>query len=150
MSNIKKEIESLKAKIARLETEQKKAEMVKNALTNVNTQIDKILKDNGINFETFVRHNHKRISRILQKLEGQSHKATVKTKRASKKKSTRKSKQGVKAATSIKIPAGKYGNLPGNPDQVFEVKEKGPRPKVLKGYAEEIGLEDFLNQCRLD
>ncbi|MCU7916277.1 MAG: hypothetical protein KZQ65_10395 [Candidatus Thiodiazotropha sp. (ex Gloverina cf. vestifex)] len=51
---------------------------------------------------------------------------------------------------TIKIPAGKYGNLPAEPDKVFNVKEKGPRPKALKSYAEEIGLEAFLAQCRLD
>ncbi|MCG8116116.1 MAG: hypothetical protein N0E45_12275, partial [Candidatus Thiodiazotropha endolucinida] len=59
MSNIKKEIESLKAKIARLENEQKKAEIVKKALASANTQIDKILKDNGINFEAYIRHKSK-------------------------------------------------------------------------------------------
>jgi prefoldin subunit 5 len=148
MSNIKKEIESLRAKIARLENEQKKAEMVKTALANADSQIDKILKDNGITFETYIRHNYKRISRIIQKIEGVTEKA--KTKRSTQKKTTRRSKQGTKKAKVIKIPAGKYGNLPSNPDQVFEVKEKGPRPKLLKGYAEEIGLEAFMNQCRID
>jgi phosphotransferase system IIB component len=150
MANIKKQIDSLKAKITRLENEQKKEELVKKALANVNDQIDKILKENGINFETYIRHNHKRVSRIMQKLEGQTDKVKTDTKRTTKKKASRKSRQGAKTTASIKIPAGKYGNLPSNPDQVFEVKEKGPRPKVLKGYAEEIGLETFMEQCRLD
>ncbi|MEJ2694328.1 MAG: hypothetical protein P8166_15145, partial [Candidatus Thiodiazotropha sp.] len=51
---------------------------------------------------------------------------------------------------TVNIPAGKYGNLPSAPDQVFEVKEKGPRPKALKSYAEEVGLEAFFQQCRLE
>ena len=150
MANIKKQIESLKAEIARLENEQQKEELVKKALASANGQIDKILKDNGINFETYIRHNHKRVSRIMQKLEGETDKVKAETRRAAKKKTTRKSRQTSKTVATIKIPAGKYGNLPSEPDQVFEVKEKGPRPKVLKGYAEEVGLETFLNQCRLD
>jgi uncharacterized protein YydD (DUF2326 family) len=150
MANIKKQIDSLKAKIARLENEQKKEELVKKALANANEQIDKILKDNGINFETYIQHNYKRVSRIMQKLEGRIDKVKDEAKRTSKKKASRKARQSAKTVTSIKIPAGKYGNLPDNPDQVFEVKEKGPRPKVLKGYAEAIGLEAFMTQCRLD
>jgi hypothetical protein len=148
MSNIKKEIESLRAKIARLESEQEKAEMEKKALANATSQIDNILKENGISFETYVRHNQKRIIRFLQKFEDKSGKP--KTKPTTKKKTSRKRKQSAKTVPTIKIPAGKYGNLPDSPDQVFEVKEKGPRPKVLKCYAEEIGLEAFLSQCRLD
>lgn len=150
MSNIKKEIESLRAKIARLEAEQKKAEVVNKALSNASSQIDKVLKDNGINFETYIRHNYKRVNRIVQKITGQSDKTKTKTKPSTKKKRTRKGQRSGKTVASIKIPAGKYGNLPNNPDQVFEVKEKGPRPKLLKGYAEEVGLEAFMSQCRLD
>ena len=150
MSNIKKEIESLRSKIARLEAEQKKAEMVNKALSNASDQIDKVLKDNGINFETFIRHNYKRVSRIVQKIEGQSDKTKTRTKRPAKKKPVRKGQRSANTVATIKIPAGKYGNLPSNPDQIFEVKEKGPRPKILKGYAEEVGLEAFMSQCRLD
>jgi septal ring factor EnvC (AmiA/AmiB activator) len=150
MANIKKEIESLRAQIARLENEQKKAEMVKKAITNANDQIDKILKDNELSFEDYIRHNYKRVSRIIQKIEDQTDKVATKTKRSTKKKSARRGQQRAKTAATIKIPAGKYGNLPSNPDQIFEVKEKGPRPKILKGYAEEIGLEAFMQQCRIE
>lgn len=150
MSNIKKEIESLRAKIARLESEQKKAEVIQKALSSTNGQIDKILKDNGISFEIYVRHNYKRISRILQKMEGESGQKKTKSRQSVKKRQARKGPRAAKATTTIKIPAGKYGNLPSDPDQVIEVKEKGPRPKVLKHYAEEIGLEAFMSQCRLD
>ncbi|MES9969643.1 MAG: hypothetical protein ABW092_06380 [Candidatus Thiodiazotropha sp.] len=150
MSKIKKEIESLRAKIARLEAEQKKAEVVNKALNNASTQIDKVLKDNGINLETYIRHNFKRVNRVVQKIAGQSDQAKTKTRRSAKKKLARKGQRSNRAVASIKIPAGKYGNLPGNPDQVFEVKTKGPRPKLLKGYAEEVGLEAFMSQCRLD
>ena len=150
MSNIKKEIESLRAKIAHLENQQKKAEMVKKALANANSQIDKILKDNGISFDDYIRHNHKKVSRIIHKIEGKTDKLKAKTKRSTRKKAVRRSRQGGKTAAAIKIPAGKYTNLPSNPDQVFEVKEQGPRPKLLKVYAQEVGLETFMDQCRIE
>ncbi|MBT2969250.1 MAG: hypothetical protein B6D72_05520 [gamma proteobacterium symbiont of Ctena orbiculata] len=150
MANIEKEIESLRAKIARLENEQKKAEVQKKALGNASGQIDKILKDNGITLDAYVRHNYKKISRIMQKIAGQSAQAKTKSRKSTKKKAARRGGRTAKAVATIKIPAGRYGNLPDNPDQVIEVKEKGPRPKVLKRYAEEIGLEAFMSQCRLD
>ncbi|MEW8606458.1 MAG: hypothetical protein AB2594_17145, partial [Candidatus Thiodiazotropha sp.] len=87
-----------------------------------------------------------KISRIMQKIEGESAQAKTKSRKSTKKRVAR----SAKTATAIKIPAGRYGNLPSNPDQVIEVKEKGPRPKILKRYAEEIGLEAFMSQCRLD
>jgi phage host-nuclease inhibitor protein Gam len=150
MANLKKEIESLKAKIARLEDEQKKAELVEKALGSTAGQIDKILKDNGISFEAYIRHNYKKVSRIMQKMDGQSAETKAKSKKSVKKKQLRKEPRAAKAAATIKIPAGRYGNLPDDPDQIIEVREKGPRPKVLKRYAEEIGLEAFMTQCRLD
>ncbi|MEW8506651.1 MAG: hypothetical protein AB2598_08080 [Candidatus Thiodiazotropha sp.] len=150
MANIEKEIESLRAKIARLEKEQKKAEMQKKALSAASGQIDKILHDNGINLETYVRHNYKKISRIMQKIEGQSTQTKATSKKSDKKRRLRRGGRTTKPAVTIKIPAGRYGNLPNSPDEVIEVKEKGPRPKVLKRYAEEVGLEAFMSQCRLD
>jgi prefoldin subunit 5 len=150
MANIKKEIESLRAKIAQLENQQKKAEMVERAVANANSQIDKVLKDNGISFEAYIRHNHKKVSRIIHKLGDQTDKLKAQAKRSTKKKPARKSRQDAKTTATIKIPAGKYANLPSDPEQVFEVKEKGPRPKPLKAYAQEVGLEAFMAQCRIE
>lgn len=153
MSSIKKEIESLRTKLARLEKEQKKAEQQEQALAAVQNQIDKLLKDNGLTLEAYIRSNQSQISRILAKIEREKGKQATSTasrpgakKRATKKKRARSRKPTV----TVKIPAGKYGNLPSAPEQLFEVKEKGPRPKALKAYAEEIGLEAFLAQCRLE
>ncbi|MEW8429822.1 MAG: hypothetical protein G8D61_08925, partial [gamma proteobacterium symbiont of Ctena orbiculata] len=84
MANIEKEIEGLRAKIARLENEQKKAELQKKALNNASGQIDKILKDNGINLDAYVRHNYKKISRIMQKIEGESAQAKTKSRKSTK------------------------------------------------------------------
>ena len=152
MPNIQKEIESLRAKIARLEKEQQKAEQETQALNTASDQIDKILKENGVSFEAYIGYHLKKVSRIIHKIEGQQSAHTpAPAKKTSKKRVARKGgRKTGKAALTIKIPAGKYGKLPNQPEQVFEVKEKGPRPKVLKAYAEEVGLETFLSQCRLN
>ncbi|MCU7935048.1 MAG: hypothetical protein KZQ99_09230 [Candidatus Thiodiazotropha sp. (ex Dulcina madagascariensis)] len=150
MANIKKEIDSLKAKIARLEKEQEKAEQEKKALDAANSQIDKILKDHDISFEAFIRFHHKRASRIIHKVDGETGDGATQAKRAGKQRVARKSRKPANTKATIKIPAGKYANLPSDPKQVFAVKEKGPRPKALKAYAQEIGLEAFLSQCRVE
>ncbi|MEJ2610024.1 MAG: hypothetical protein P8179_07990 [Candidatus Thiodiazotropha sp.] len=150
MPNIKKEIESLKAKIARLEIEQQKAEEEAQAINTANEQIDKILSETGVSLEAYIGFNLKKFSRIVHKIEGQQPDALkVSTQKTTKKRGSRKGRRASKPTLTVKIPAGKYGNLPNQPDQIFEVKEKGPRPKLLKAYAEEVGLEIFLNQCRL-
>ncbi len=150
MANIKREIETLRAKIARLEKEQKKSEQQQKALSQVQSQIDKILKENGITFEAYIRSQQPLISRLLAKIERVKGKAETPVKRVSKKKvATKKRRPRKAAAAQIKIPAGQYGNLPADPAQRYVVKEKGPRPKALKAYAEEIGLEAFLAKCRI-
>lgn len=153
MANIKREIESLRAKIARLEKEQEIAEQQERALAVVEEQIDKLLKDNGLSLEAYIRSHYAQVSRIVAKIEREKTAHTAEpAKGAGKKKSVAKKARarGKKPSLTVKIPAGKYANLPAAPDQVFVVKEKGPRPKILKAYAEEIGLESFFEQCRLD
>jgi predicted nucleic acid-binding Zn-ribbon protein len=152
MASIKKEIESLRAKIARLEEAQQKAEQREKALAALQGQIEKLLKDNGLSLEDYVRGNFVQVNRIIAKIAREKEKQapTVSTGRVSKKKAAVKKRgRSKKAKLSVKIPAGKYNNIPAAPDKVFEVKEKGPRPKALKEYAEEIGLEAFFNQCRI-
>ncbi|MCU7850646.1 MAG: hypothetical protein KZQ80_00390 [Candidatus Thiodiazotropha sp. (ex Monitilora ramsayi)] len=150
MANIKKEIETLRAKIARLEQEQEKEEQRKKALDAVQAVIDKTLRENGISFEAYIRSNYTQIKRIVAKIEKRGGPSDTPPKRVIKKRAAGKRRKSRKVTVTIKIPAGKYGNLPAEPDTVFNVKEKGPRPKALKSYAEEIGLEAFLAQCRLD
>jgi hypothetical protein len=151
MPNIKKEIDTLKAKLARLEKEQEKAARESQAVKQASDEIDKILKQQDISLESYVAHNLKKISRIVNKLEqpqqGTQEKATTKKTR---KKVTRKKRAARTPTVTVKIPAGNYSKLPDNPDQVYVVKEKGPRPKALKAYAEQVGLEAFLEQCRID
>ncbi|MCU7843440.1 MAG: hypothetical protein KZQ93_06335 [Candidatus Thiodiazotropha sp. (ex Monitilora ramsayi)] len=150
MANIKKEIESLRAKIARLEQEQQKEEAQKKALATVQALVDKTLKENDISFEAYVRKNYTQIKRIVTKIEKERGQADTTTKRTRKKTGPVKKRRARKATVTIKIPAGRYGNLPADPKAEFQVKEKGPRPKALKAYAQEIGLEAFLESCRLD
>jgi phenylalanyl-tRNA synthetase beta subunit len=153
MANIKKEIESLRAKIARLEKEQKQAEAQEKALAVVQDQIDKLLKDNDLTLEAYIRKNYSQVSRVVAKIARERGASTAEpAKRASKKKVSAKKRAARRKqpTRTVKIPAGRYGNLPSAPELIFEVKEKGPRPKPLKAHAEEIGLEKFLEQCRLD
>ena len=153
MASIKKEIESLRAKIARLEKEQKKAEEREKALGAMQDQIGKLLKENGLSLEDYIRGNFAQINRIVSKISREKTKQApaATSGRASKKRTTAKKHAGSKKPKlDVKIPAGKYSNIPTAPDKVFEVKEKGPRPKLLKAYAEEIGLEAFFSQCRMD
>jgi alpha-acetolactate decarboxylase len=154
MASIKKEIETLRAKIAHLEAEQKKTEQREKALAALEQQIDKLLKENDLSLEDYIRSNFAQVNRIVVRIarekERQAAPATPKRRSSKKKAAVKKRSRSAKAKLGIKIPAGKYGNLPSAPEQVFEVKEKGPRPKALKSYAEEVGLEAFLNQCRLE
>jgi hypothetical protein len=152
MPNIKKEIDTLKAKLARLEKEQEKAARESQAVKQASDEIDKILKQQDISLESYIAHNLKKISRIVNKLE-QPQQGTQEKKAATKKtrkKVTRKKRAARTPMVTVKIPAGSYSKLPDNPDQVYVVKEKGPRPKALKAYAEQVGLEAFLEQCRID
>jgi hypothetical protein len=152
MANITKEIASLRAQIARLEKEQKQAEEREKALAAVQSQIDALLKQHGLTLETYIRSNFAQISRIMAKIEREKGKqgSAPATRKEKNKTVAKKRRARSNRTTSIKIPAGKYGNLPTAPDKHFEVKEKGPRPKLLKAYAEEVGLETFLKQCRLE
>jgi restriction endonuclease S subunit len=152
MSTRKKEIDVLRARIARLEQQHEKEQQQRQALEETRDSILKILDDADVSFESFVRFNYKMIRRIVTKIDRE----LVKVERPVVKSTTKKKvvkKRGrkpTKAKTTIKIPAGKYSNIPSDPETLFEVKEKGPRPKALKAYAEEIGLEMFLEQCRID
>ena len=153
MSKITKEIDSLRAKIARLEKEQKKIEEQEKALAKVQDEVAKLFKESGISLETYIRTNYAQISRIVAKLDREkaAPKPAVKKRSAKKRAAARKRPARTPTASrAVRIPAGKYGNLPSAPERIFEVKEKGPRPKALKAYAEEVGLEVFFKQCRID
>lgn len=151
MPTTKKEIEILRARILKLEQLQEQEQKEKQALEETRQQILKILEDAGVSFESFIRFNYKAVRRIVTKIDKeQVASPQSEVKKVKRKTVTKRRKKITKAKSTIKIPAGKYSNIPGAPDTVFEVKEKGPRPKALKSYAEEVGLEQFFEQCRVE
>ncbi len=146
----KKEIESLRARILKLEKIEEKELKEKQALEETRDKIIQILDEADLSFESFIRFNLKTVRRILAKLDKeQETPSRPKTKTIKRKVTAKRRKKANRSKTTIKIPAGKYSNVPSAPDKVFEVKEKGPRPKALKSYAEEIGLDKFFEQCRI-
>jgi len=145
-----KEIKSLKARLARLEASAAKDALQKEQLATAYGTLQANLKDAGMSFNAFVKAYYKEIKKVVVRVEAQNPEleATSASKVPAKK--TAKKRKAKKAKVSaVKIPAGIYGNLPSDPEQVFEVKEKGPRPKALKLFAEEVGQEAFLEQCRI-
>jgi hypothetical protein len=151
MANRKKEIESLRAQILKLEQLEEREEQEKRALAETQQQVLDILTEAGLTLEAFIRHNERAVRRIIAKMDKEQSATPQVAKKSVKRKATAKTrKKSKKARTSIKIPAGTYSHVPGAEDAVFEVKEKGPRPKILKSYAEEVGLEKFFEQCRVD
>ncbi|MES9902194.1 MAG: hypothetical protein ABW168_05860 [Sedimenticola sp.] len=147
-------IKSLRSQLESLEAAQAKELKEREAQNTIYQQLLSSLEEASISFDSFVRCNYRNIRKITVKIEREKErekseataKSTVKeTKTTVKKRRSRKSKPTV----TVKIPAGQYGNIPAEPENIFTVKEKGPRPKVLKAYAEEVGLEAFMNNCRI-
>ncbi|MEJ1334440.1 MAG: hypothetical protein RPU64_09635 [Candidatus Sedimenticola sp. (ex Thyasira tokunagai)] len=153
-SQRKKEIESLRAKLASLEAAHEKEEQEREAQKKIYQQLLSSLEEAGISFDSFVRCNYRDIRKVTVKIEREKEKekgektakSTVKRTKATVKKGRGRK---IKATVTVKIPAGQYSNIPAEPEKVFTVKEKGPRPKALKAYAEEVGLEAFMNNCRI-
>ncbi|MES9858200.1 MAG: hypothetical protein ABW166_16595 [Sedimenticola sp.] len=152
-SQRQKEIESLRAKLASLEAVHEKEVQEREALNNIYQQLTSLLNEADITLDSFIRCHYRDIRKVTVKIEREREreksanpvKITVKRKTAVKKHRSSKSK----ATITVKIPAGQYSNIPAEPEKVFTVKEKGPRPKALKAYAEEVGLEAFMKNCRL-
>lgn len=150
MANRQKEIESLRARISKLEHLHEKEQQEKQALEDTHQSILKTLEDAGLSFESFIRFNYKAVRRVVTKIDKEQAKLALEDKTPVKRKVvTKRRRKAAKTKNTIKIPAGKYTNIPSEPETVFEVKEKGPRPKALKTYAEEVGLEKFFEQCRV-
>ncbi len=144
-----KEIKSLKARLARLEASAAKDALQKEQLATAYNTLQANLKDAGMSFNAFVKAYYKEIKKAVVRVEAQNPGLETQSapKPAAKKAKKRKSKKAKVAA--VKIPAGTYSNVPSDPEQVFEVKERGPRPKALRLFAEEVGQEALLKQCRV-
>ena len=152
-SSRKKEIEALRSKLAELETLEKLEQKKREVLEKAHAQLTETLATAEATLEDFVRHLHRDFRRIFTRIErDKEKKAPVKKKAASRKKGATKKKRARRKATAkvtVKIPAGRYGNIPDAPDQVFVVKEKGARPKALRAHAEKVGLERLMRENRL-
>lgn len=148
-----KEIETLRSRLASLEEQLEREKQQQETLDRAREQLQTTLEEAGLNMEAFIRSFIKEFRRVVNRIEREQSKEAAKNKpaptKSRKKVVKKKRKRRVKAKTTLKIPAGRYSNIPAEPEKVFEVREKGARPKVLKAYAEEVGLEAFLSQCRL-
>jgi predicted RNase H-like nuclease (RuvC/YqgF family) len=142
-----KEIETLRSRLARLEEEQQREQKEREVLESAYGQLLSQLESEGIAFDAFVNFCSRDIKKALTKIERKTGKETAVEPKPVRKKSAKKSaaKGKTKPKITVKIPAGRYTNIP--PDKIFDVKEKGPRPKLLKAHAEKIGLEAFLREC---
>jgi len=147
-----KEIESLRNRLASLEAEQERENRERETLDKAQAELLATLDGADISFDAYVRCFIKDIRKILTRIDREQAKrpgTVIESKPRSKKQVAKKRKRRSKPAVTVKIPAGSYSNIPAEPEKVFLVKEKGPRPKVLKAYAEKIGLDAFLAQCRM-
>jgi len=139
-----KEIEALRSRLEALEAEQKKEEQDRATMEKAFQQLLSTLEASQLSLEAFIRAYFDDIRKIVTKIERQE------ARRASSGAASRR-RRGKKRSSviTVKIPAGKYHNIPSAPDKIFVVKEKGPRPKALKEYAAQVGLEAFMEQCRV-
>lgn len=133
MSDVQKKIEQLRAEIAELEAEQARAAQIRESMESAHQSLISALESTGIRFDDYVNAHAGVYRKALNKPVG----GTTRRGRASTK-------------SKVKIPAGDYGNIPSQPGETFTVKEKGPRPKAVREYAEEVGVDAFMTRCRLD
>ena len=145
-----REIEQLRTKLAKLEAEQAREEQALEALESAHAELLGRLQEADLDLEMFVSRFQKEFRRILGKIDRQSVKKVpaAAAKSRPKKKAVRKRRR--KPVVVIKIPAGNYHNIPPETERVYKVGEKGARPKAVKAHAEQLGLEAFLAQCRID
>jgi hypothetical protein len=129
-----KEIEELRAKIAELEAAEAREAELRGAMESAHDALLAELEKNGVGFDEYVAHHAREYRRAVEKSEGGRGRRRTAA-------SSTKSK--------VKIPAGSYTNIPSEPERVFEVKEKGPRPKAVREYAEEVGVDAFMARCRV-
>ena len=152
-TEIENRIQALQAEIDQLKVQKEHAKKERAALDEAYKRLKAQLKEAGLGFDALVRFALKDVRRVLEQVDKEAASEEVpRTRKTAKKKAAPKSRgprQARAAGPAIKIPAGRYGNVPANPDAVYQVKEKGPRPKPLKAYAEEIGIDAFLERCRL-
>jgi TolA-binding protein len=150
-TEIEKQIQALQAQIEELKVQKERAKKERAALDEAYKRFKSQLKETGLSFDAFVLFARKDIQRILAQKDERPTPA-VRPAKAAKKKAARASR-GANASRAakvgIKIPAGTYGNIPPDTETVYQVKGKGARPKQVRAYAEKIGIDAFLERCRI-
>lgn len=142
----KKEITALRKQIAKLEAIEAREAEIKDTVKKVFKDFKDQAKKAGVTIEEVINAHQREISRVMDRITG-AEKSTAAKPGRKKKKASRKKARKTKVAT-IKIPAGKYTNIPPDPKAVFKVSERGPRPKLLKAHAEKLGIDKFLKECK--
>jgi len=142
----KKVIESLRKQIAKLEAMEQRELEIKETVQKLFKEFKAQLKQSGVTLEEVVRAHYREINRAMDKIKATDD--SVSPAKNGRKKSVKKKKSKKKKASSIKIPAGTYTNIPPDTKAEFKVNPRGPRPKVLKAHAEKLGLEKFLAECK--
>jgi len=139
-----REIELLKNRLAILEEEEQREQQEREILEEIYLNLKNELGSNNLTLDSFVKAFYIDFQKTFVMVEGDAKRSTT-AKTTSRKHGKRKPKR--KPSMTIKIPAGKYSNIPPDTKRIIEVKEKGPRPKLLKAHAEMIGIEEFMEQC---
>jgi hypothetical protein len=142
----KKEIDLLRKKIAKLEAQVAREAEIRDTVSKIYKDLKSQISKAGVTLEEVIRAHHRDFLRIMDRI----HKSDQEAASIKPKKSRKKAKKAARKAkkATIKIPAGKYSNIPPDEKMVFEVKPRGPRPKILKAHAEKLGLEKFLKECK--
>lgn len=127
--NRSKLMEELRARLALLEAEAAREEELQGFMQEAYDQLVASLSSRGASLEDFVGAHQAELKKLLNKQERGGRIAKV------------------SKASKVKIPAGRYTNIPSAPGVIFTVKEKGPRPKPVREYAESVGVDAFMQQC---
>jgi len=134
----------------KLQQELDKDQAMADTLAVAHQQLLDALRAEGISFNKYVESQYKDIKKATDKYEKTLSPAEAPKKRGRKPKATAKKKRGRKkapSAPSIKIPAGQY-KLPDS-DTVYTIQSRGARPKEVKAVALSMGIEAFMEQCRI-
>ena len=132
--NHKQEIALLEAKIKQLQVSQAQEAAQRNKIKRAHGELIRALKRAGVSLDQYIELFEDDYKRAINK--------RIRASAAS-------GRRGRPKKAVIKIPAGVYGNIPGAGKQRITVNVRGPRPELLKAYAEQVGIDAFLKKCKV-
>ena len=129
MATRQREIDSLRARIQKLEQMQEQEAKQNQALEATKQSILDILEQAGLSFEAFIRHNAKAVRRIVAKIEREEAKAAPPEKRVAKKTATKKRRRKAAKAKkpTIKIPTSLAPRR-----RYLKSRTRGPGPRCSR------------------